>query len=694
MHALHPIDYTILIAFFAVSLIVGLIMTRRASKSLDHYFLGGRSLPWYLLGVAGMTNWFDLTGTMLITSFLFMLGPRGLFIEFRGGAVLILAFMLVYAGKWHRRSGCLTGAEWMTFRFGEGNLSLAVRVLTAFNTVLWTVGALGYLIVGTKLFMAMMFPWNPFWSTAGILIIATIYTVAAGFYGVVLTDLIQGVIIVISCIVVSVMALMLVPDAASLGATAQAVTGSSQWLSSTPHWWTQMPKGYEDYNFLLMFAFFYLLRNVLGGMGAGAENRYFGARSDRDCGLQSLLQGVTVAFRWPLMMGFAVLGIYLMQELFPNRDALPAASALVHQYVPDVKAPQWSDTLSAIANRPGAYSAELTQGLQNILGDDWQRKLLSVGYHGTVNAEMILPAVMLECVPIGLKGFLLVAMFAALMSTFTGTVNGSSAMFVKDMYQTLLRPQAKDRELIFVSYAATLGLVGGGFAMAAAADNINDIWGWLVMGLGAGGLAPGLLRLYWWRCNAWGMIGGMAFGGVGAVLQRIYLPNMLQWSKLSLADQEWFTANLPAWVNYLLHAPNEWQQFTVFTILSFAGTIIASYLSPPTDMARLEHFYRTTRPFGLWGPVRKRVEAPLLEYIDNENRNDIIAVPFALLWQITLFLIPMQVIIKAWGTFFATLPLLVVSVLGMYFFWYRCLPADQPPPGVLALAGGSRAADP
>src|SRR5580698_1240928 len=109
MHSLSVLDYSIIIGYLLLSLVIGFIMTRKASSSLDQYFLGGRSLPWYLLGVAGMANVFDLTGTMIITSFLYMLGPRGLFVEFRGGAVLVLAFMLAYTGKWHRRSGCITG---------------------------------------------------------------------------------------------------------------------------------------------------------------------------------------------------------------------------------------------------------------------------------------------------------------------------------------------------------------------------------------------------------------------------------------------------------------------------------------------------------------------------------------------------------------------------------------------------------
>ena len=93
MHSIQTIDYVIIFGFLAVTVVVGLYMTKKATSSLDNYFLGGRSIPWYLLGIAGMSSWFDMTGTMIITSFLFMLGPRGLFIEFRGGVALPLAFM-------------------------------------------------------------------------------------------------------------------------------------------------------------------------------------------------------------------------------------------------------------------------------------------------------------------------------------------------------------------------------------------------------------------------------------------------------------------------------------------------------------------------------------------------------------------------------------------------------------------------
>ena len=171
MHSLNLLDYVIILSYLGLSLVMGLVMSRRASSSMDHYFLGGRSVPWYLLGVMGMANWFDLTGTMLITSFLYMLGPRGLFIEFRGGAVLILAFMLVYTGKWHRRSGCMTGAEWGIYRFGNNAVARSMRVFGAVMTIITTIMMLAYLVRGASLFLGMFFPYPPMYTTLALVVL-------------------------------------------------------------------------------------------------------------------------------------------------------------------------------------------------------------------------------------------------------------------------------------------------------------------------------------------------------------------------------------------------------------------------------------------------------------------------------------------------------------------------------------------
>ena len=87
MHILNTFDYLVIGIYFSVLVGLGLYLKKRASGSLEDYFLGGRHLPWWALGVSGMAWSLDITGTALIVSFLYMMGPRGLFIEFRSGAV-------------------------------------------------------------------------------------------------------------------------------------------------------------------------------------------------------------------------------------------------------------------------------------------------------------------------------------------------------------------------------------------------------------------------------------------------------------------------------------------------------------------------------------------------------------------------------------------------------------------------------
>src|SRR5690606_22141559 len=122
-------------------------------KGLQEYLIGDRSMSWWMLGVSGVMDFWDLAGSMIIVSFLYLLGPSGLFIEFRGGAVLVLALTMLWTGKWHRRSGCLTGAEWMTFRFGEGFAGRTAQLARALMGIVMTIGLIAYLAKSVGLFM-------------------------------------------------------------------------------------------------------------------------------------------------------------------------------------------------------------------------------------------------------------------------------------------------------------------------------------------------------------------------------------------------------------------------------------------------------------------------------------------------------------------------------------------------------------
>ena len=648
MKYLNTLDYSIIVIYFAFLIGLGLYLKKKASASMEDYFLGGRNLPWWALGISGMAAWLDITGTMIITSFIFMLGPRGLFIEFRGGAVLIAAVTMLWAGKWHRRSGCITGAEWMIYRFGEGFGGQFARIISAIAGMVGTIGMLAYMVKGVGLFLSMFIPFSPLTCSLLMLGVATIYTMMSGFYGVVFTDIFQSGIILIAVIAISTMAVLKITDEASLSALAYQVTGSSDWTSSSLQWHTSMPKGYECYRHLMMFAMFYLLRMVFGGMGSGGEPKYFGARNDRECGTLTFMTVCLIMFRWPMILGFAVLGLFMVKDLFPDQSVLIQAADLIRQHIGDIDPSRWEAILSGIINSPQNYASELIAGLRQLLGENWQTSLHLLSYNGTVNSERILPAVILMNIPMGFRGMILVALIAASMSTFDSTVNLTTGLFTRDIYQRYLRPRADSKELIYASWGFALVIVIIGFIFGYTIRSINDVWGWIIMGLGGGLLVPSVLRLYWWRFNGGGFAIGTTVGLCGAIIQRFLFPDM-----------------------------DERLQFTTMVIIGFIAAIVGTYLTRPTDSKVLEHFYKTTRPFGFWGHLKRTMPADVRAAMTKEHRNDLLALPFALGWQITLFLLPMQLMVRNWQGFWITFAVFAFCLAGMYIFWYRNLPAVE-----------------
>lgn len=171
---------------------------------------------------------------------------------------------------------------------------------------------------------------------------------------------------------------------------------------------------------------------------------------------------------------------------------------------------------------------------------------------------------------LGPRGLMIASLVAAAMSTLSPQVNAATSFFTKDIWQAYLRPGAKTRELITVSYIFGIAIVAGGFYLAYQVKSINDIWNFITIGLGAGLSGPLLLRLHWWRFNGAGFFWGTLVGLVVAIVQRVAFPT---------------------WPNGLV--------FTIGLSASLVGCIIGTYMSPPTDRKVLEHFYRTTRPFGL-----------------------------------------------------------------------------------------------
>ena len=587
------IDIIIIVVYLSAIVVVGLVMQKKASAGIDSYFLGNRKLPWWALGASGMASNTDIAGTMINTAFIYALGTKGFFIEIRGGVTLIMAFLMVFMGKWNRRSQVMTQAEWMHFRFGTKKEGDVARIISAIASIIMTVAMVTYFVIGAGKFVGDFLGIHPLYASILMIILAMTYTIASGLYGVVWTDVFQGIFIFGVIIYISVLAMTTVdlPDEFLVsvpmmdGSFTAIKTTLAEWSRMTPPQEMNMPEGstFSIYNLFGIAIMFYLFKVTLeGASGAGGYmlQRYFAARSDREAGLLSLFWTCLLAFRWPLIASFAMLGIY--------------------------------------------------HGIET----------------GTVIAdpELVLPTVIKNYIPVGVKGFLIAGLMAAAMSTFDSTVNAGAAYWVKDLYQTYLRPNASEKDLILQSRLASLVIVLLALLFSLTISNINEIWGWITMGIGAGMFIPQVIRWYWWRFNGYGFAIGTAVGMVAAVLTKAFGGPIAEYNSFLIASGS-----------------------------SLVGCILGTYLTPPTESAVLSNFYKVTRPFGFWGSVRTEIPPDVLNQINEENRRDIIAIFFAVPWQVVLFLTGMMIVMKQWSNVFNLFGLLVVLSAGLYWFWYRHL---------------------
>ena len=156
---LHPLDLAIIAAYIVATVGIGFWISRKASKSLQNYFLGGNEIPWYALGLSNASGMFDISGTMWLVYLLFVYGMKSVWVPWLW-PVFNQIFLMVYLSVWLRRSGVMTGAEWIRFRFGDtrgAKLSHLVVVLFALINV---VGFLAYGFIGIGQFAAAFLPFE------------------------------------------------------------------------------------------------------------------------------------------------------------------------------------------------------------------------------------------------------------------------------------------------------------------------------------------------------------------------------------------------------------------------------------------------------------------------------------------------------------------------------------------------------
>ena len=584
------IDYSIIIVYLLILIGIGIYLQKRASKSTESFFLGDKNMPWWALGASGMASNLDVSGTMIIAALIYALGVQGFFIEIRGGVVLILAFFMIFMGKWNRRAEVMTTAEWMEFRFGKGKQGEAARVLAAIAQLIFAIWAITYFIQGAGIFLSEILGISPDLAAILMISLCAFYAALSGLYGVVYTEVFQGglILFVIIYVVSHVMINITLPETFVVsvpmgdGQFQQITQNLKDWSSFLPRWEMNVPGEYSQYNLIGLATIMYIFRSSIDGMsGSGGYmiQRFYAAKNEREVGLLSVFWIFLLSFRWPFIMSIAILGI------------------------------SFSQTGQVIDN-----------------------------------PETVLPKVLMEVFPEGIKGLLVAGLLAAAMSTYVAIVNSGAAYWVNDLYQRFIRPEATNKQLILHSRVASIAIVVLGLLSTYLFTSLNDVLGFLTMGFGVGLIVPQFIRWYWWRFNGYGYAGGTILGMITAITIRFVIEDI-----------------------------PEMPSFYLTAAITFVGSIAISYMFPPTNSEDLEHFYSKTRPFGFWGPVRAKFSDEIIAPIAVENRRDIMATFFAVPWMLFLGITPMMVVTKQWTYALICGSILLVLSVVLYFIWYKHL---------------------
>ncbi|MBC7923850.1 MAG: sodium:solute symporter, partial [Ferruginibacter sp.] len=157
---LSPLDIGIIVTYLVAVIVLGLVLKKRAAKDKEAYMLGGKKLPWYMLGLSNASDMFDISGTMWMVSLAFAYGMKSLWIPWLW-PVFNQIFMMMYLSVWLRRSNVTTGAEWIGTRFGtSGRGVTASHTIVVVFALLACLGFLAYGFVGLGKFVEIFIPFS------------------------------------------------------------------------------------------------------------------------------------------------------------------------------------------------------------------------------------------------------------------------------------------------------------------------------------------------------------------------------------------------------------------------------------------------------------------------------------------------------------------------------------------------------
>lgn len=616
---MHTIDILIIAFYIILTVGVGIWVSKRASKGLDSYFLGGKSIKWYYLGLSNGSGMFDVSGTAWMVGILFLYGVKS-FMFMWLWPIWNQIFVMMFLAIWIRRSNIMTGSEWILTRFGDKKAGRASHLIVAAFAIIAAIGFIAYFFEGVGKFMTIILPWdltiqmgtsallNSEQSYAFIIILlTTIYTVKGGMFSVVATEVLQYGIMVVAGLLVVGYSFFAISDVEINSVITEEWRNVFFGWELETHWSDK----YQAFNDLIDSEGFKMFGAFIGmTLFKGFFASLAGPTPSFD--MQRILSTKTVK-EAAYMSGFTNLILFIPRYLLIGGIVVIALVSLSPEMI----------------------------GNSNFIGAD---------------LEVLLPKVINFHVPIGIKGLLLAGLLAAFMSTFSAFVNAGPAYIVNDIYKKYLKPNATTKHYIKASHIASFSVVFLGVFMGFFADSINSLTLWITSALFGGYVASNFLKWIWWRFNGWGYFWGMLSGLIIASLQFLLDNNKGNFSEDSLLFE---LSNMQA--IYL---------FPIIFIVSLTGSFLGTFLSEPTEMKTLKSFYKTVRPWGWWGPVYKE----LLKEENTLKKNtdfwyDMFNCAIGIVWQSSMIVMPIYFVIRDYPKGLIALVVFAMTTLILKFTW-------------------------
>ena len=537
---LHWIDWSIIVGYIIFSLGVGIYFSKKAASSTEEYFLSGRSLPWWVVGTSMVATTFAADTPLAITEF--VRGP-GIWQNWFWWNLLMgsLLGVFLFSRLW-RRAEVLTDNELLEIRY-SGKPAAFLRAFKAgYFSILYNFIVMGWVINAMASVVSVMLNMDKWQAVWICVIIALVYAILSGFWGVVVTDLVQFCIAMFGSISLAIIALNYVGGMETLLQKLSYLSGTGavddstlkfippippDSINSTSFWESPFSK------FLIFTTIMWWSHHGTDG-GGYIIQRMSSAKNERHALLATLWYNLAhYALRvWPWII-VAVVSIVMFPQI------------------------------------PEAYSE---------LG-------VKAGY----------PLVMNTLLRPGLNGILIVSFLAAFMSTIDTHLNWGASYLINDIYKRFYKPNETERHYVVVGKIITVLLMLLAAFTALKMQSISKAWEF-IFSMGAGiGLAL-ILRWFWWRVNAWSEITALAT----SIIITISLEFIAFYQTITAGEVYSLFGTEPILFGISLQVHHKLLIIVPTAVISW---LTVTFLTEPEPIDQLQKFYARVQPGGWWGPV-------------------------------------------------------------------------------------------